>query len=126
MKEFQRRYIWETVVVILAYAVILAISRHVLRLHWPAPQRYLLAITPIVPLLFLPPIFLRLFRSIDELRQRIHLEAFAFTFAASAIVTFGYGLLQGEGMPKLTWVWVYPVMWVFWLIGLVLARRRYR
>ena len=126
MKPARKRYMLETITVWSAYGIILAISQHFLHARWPAPQRYFIAITPVLPLLYFPFVFLRLFRALDELRQRIQLEAMAFTFAATAIFSFCYGFLQGEGMRKISWIWVYPIMCGFWVIGVQIAKRRYR
>ncbi|MGO9864079.1 MAG: hypothetical protein ACLPLR_10755 [Terriglobales bacterium] len=122
----RKRYLVEFSLVMLAYAVVLVISMLLLRTPRPATLRYPLALAPVVPLLFLPFVVLRFFRAMDELQQRIHLEALAFAFASSAVVTFAYGLLQGEGLRPLKWIWVYPIMCVLWVIGLFTARRRYR
>jgi hypothetical protein len=110
----------------LAYGIVLVISLQLLSTPRPAAVRYPLVLTPILPLLFVPLIVLRFFRAIDELQQRIHMEALAFAFAGSAVVTFAFGLLQGEGLPTLRWIWVYPIMCLLWGIGLLVARRRYR
>jgi hypothetical protein len=62
----------------------------------------------------------------DELQRRIQLESLAFGFAAAAIATFTYGFLQNAGLPEVSWVWVWPVMAVCWMVGQLVARRRYR
>ena len=56
----------------------------------------------------------------------MQLESLAFGFAAAAIATFTYGFLQNAGLPDVSWVWVWPVMAVCWLLGQVAARWRYR
>lgn len=125
----RKRLFREMGVVMFVFFVVLFISVYLLyipRIERTAPLRYALALLPIIPLLFVPLVILRFFRTIDELQQRIQLEALAFAFASSAVVTFALGLLQGEGLRRLKWIWVYPIMYVLWVIGLVIARRRYR
>ncbi len=62
----------------------------------------------------------------DELQRRIQLEAFAFSFGATGIVTFSYGLLTYVGFPVISWVWIFPLMVALWGISQGVAVRRYR
>jgi hypothetical protein len=71
-------------------------------------------------------IVLRELRRMDELQRRIQLEALAFSFAGTAIVSFSYGFLEGLGYPRLSMFTVWPLLAVLWVAGLVLARRRYQ
>lgn len=66
-------------------------------------------------------------RRLDEMQYRIHLEAIAFAFAASAIVMTGWGFMTRAGLPAVTWgaeTWL--LMVGFWALGLWRARGRYR
>lgn len=66
-------------------------------------------------------------RRLDEMQYRIHLEAIAFAFAASAIVMTGWGFMTRAGLPALTWGaenWLLMVL--FWALGVWWMRRRYR
>ena len=54
------------------------------------------------------------------------LESLAFGFAGAAALTLTYGFLQNAGLPEVSWIWVWPVMAVCWIIGSLIARRRYR
>jgi hypothetical protein len=70
---------------------------------------------------------MRSLRRLDELQQRIHLEALAFSFAGTGVLVTGYGFLVNAGLPDLDWggiVW--PLMVALWVIGIAVARRRYR
>ena len=42
------------------------------------------------------------------------------------MLTFSYGFLEGLGYPKLSMFTVWPILAVLWVVGLVLARRRYQ
>ena len=53
------------------------------------------------------------------------LEAFAFAFAGTALVTFTYGFLDFAGVPRINWWFVWPVMATLWIIGGFLARKRW-
>jgi hypothetical protein len=91
-----------------------------------APWKYAIAVLPVLPALWIPLAVVRLFREVDELQKQIQLEGLAFGFAAAAVLTFTYGFLQNAGLPDVSWIWVWPVMAVCWLVGLTAAKRRYR
>jgi hypothetical protein len=70
----------------------------------------------------------RSIRGLDEMHQRIQLEALAFAFAGTGTLTTAYGFLVSAGLPDKAWTWalVWPLMAMLWAIGLVVASRRYR
>ena len=66
-------------------------------------------------------------RHLDELQRRIQFEALALAFAGTGILGTTYGFLINAGLPEIDWgSWIWPVMTVFWAVGLVVAGRRYR
>ena len=70
---------------------------------------------------------LRDIHRLDELQQRVHLEALSLSFAGTAILSTGYGFLIKAGLPDIEWgALVWPVMVGLWAVGLVIANRRYR
>jgi hypothetical protein len=70
---------------------------------------------------------MRSLRRLDELQQKIHFEALAFSFAGTGAVVTGYGFLVKAGLPDLDWgAVVWPLMTALWMIGVFHARRRYQ
>ena len=66
-------------------------------------------------------------RQLDELQQRIQLEALAFSFASTGVLATGYGFLVSAGLPNIEWgALVWPAMAALWALGLLFANRRYR
>ena len=66
-------------------------------------------------------------RGVDEMWQRIHLEALAFAFAGTGILASAYGFLENAGLPRLDWgAIIWPAMAGLWALGIALACRRYR
>jgi hypothetical protein len=66
-------------------------------------------------------------RQLDEMQQKVQLEALAIAFTATGTLATAYGFLVNAGLPDIDWgglVW--PVMVGFWVLGLVYANRRYR
>ena len=90
------------------------------------PWRDLLALSPMIPAATMSWVILRELRRMDELQLRMQLEALGFSFAGTAILTFSYGFLEGLGYPRLSMFTVWPMLAALWIVGLLLARRRYQ
>jgi len=66
-------------------------------------------------------------RRLDELQQKIQLEALAFAFAGTGLLASSYGFLVNAGLPDIDWgTLVWPAMTALWAFGVLLASRRYR
>jgi hypothetical protein len=66
-------------------------------------------------------------RRLDEMQQRVHLEALAIAFTGTGVLGTAYGFLVSAGLPDIEWgTLVWPVMAALWAIGLLVANRRYR
>jgi hypothetical protein len=63
---------------------------------------------------------------LDELQRRIQIEAFGFSLAATALITFAYGFLEGAGLPHLNWTYILPLMAALWAVGAAIFTFRYR
>ena len=122
-----KQYLKELTTTLVVYGVMLfgsiALLTHV---DVARPWRDLIALSPMLPAATMAWVILRELRRMDELQRRIQLEALGFSFAGTAILTFSYGFLEGLGYPKLSMFTVWPVLAVLWIVGLVLARRRYQ
>jgi hypothetical protein len=121
-----RKYLKEFLAAMIGYALVLSVSIVLIQHHRHAWWRYPVAVAPILPGLFIVIAVVRQLRRVDELQRRIQLDAMAFAFAGTAVVTFTYGFLEGVGLPRLSSSWVWPVMAVLWVSGAAAAARRYR
>ena len=126
MNRSLRRYTVEFGGALLAYALVLALSMMLLRSMEDSTWRIPVALAPVLPALFVALSALRGIARLDELQRRIQLEALAFAFGGTAILTFSYGFLQKVGFPNLSWLLVWPLMAVLWALGKLVASRRYR
>jgi hypothetical protein len=86
----------------------------------------LVAVLPIVPIVFVLWAVQRSIARMDELQRSVQLEGVAFACVGTGILTFAYGFLEGVGLPHLSWTLVLPLMFGLWGIGVALAGRRYR
>lgn len=122
-----KRYLQELTATLVVYAAMLVGSIELLtHAAIAAPWRDVIALSPMLACAAAAWVILRELRRMDELQRRIQLEALGFAFAGTALLSFSYGFLEGLGYPRLTMFTVWPVMAVLWVVGLVLARRRYQ
>ena len=67
---------------------------------------------------------MRMFRGLDELQRRIQLEAVAFSFLATCLITLTWAFQQNAGLPPRFDVnRVAPLLILLWGLGLGIARR---
>ena len=120
-----RRFRYGFIIATLAYVGLVHLSDFVLDANPGASWRYVVALLPVVPVavsvVALVPYYNRL---LDELQQRIQLEAIAFALLGTLVITFGYGVLELAGLPDLGWRWVWVLMLALWLTGDWIATRR--
>ena len=94
----------------------------------PDRVRLALAFVPAPVFAFFLWQFIRALRSADELERRIQLEALAVAFPLGLLLLTTLGLVQrAVELDFENWSYnhVWPMFTVFYLCGLVLARRRY-
>jgi hypothetical protein len=66
-------------------------------------------------------------RNLDELEQRIHLEAFTGAAIFALIVVSAWGFLAKAGLPTLDWpVWIVPLITLAWVTRVFQIGRKYR
>jgi len=120
-------YVKELLSTLAVYAVALVGSIELLQhSDFPPGWRAAIALTPMLACLAMAWVILREIRRMDEMQRRIQFEALGFAFAVTALSTFSYGFLEGLGWPRLSMFGIWPLMAALWVVGLALARRRYR
>lgn len=108
------------------YTVVIVVTSLLLKNIASANLRLLVSLLPKFPIGLGLLAFLRFFRAMDELQKRIQLDALAFAFGASGLLTFSYGLMQFAGMPQISLVFIFPLMIALWGLGSIMATRRYQ
>lgn len=126
MDPVSKRYNREFTLSMLAYVIILFVSVALIQRMPDSPWRFALALTPVVPIVFVLVSYVRFLSNIDELQQRIQLQAIGFAAGAVSLLTFAYGLLENIGMPQIPLVWILPAMSLLWGIGQAYFSRRYK
>jgi hypothetical protein len=84
------------------------------------------AISPMLPALFIARSVVRLFSSCDELQIKIQMQSLAFAFVGTVLLTLTYGFLQMAGVPTANWVWVWPLMGTLFIVGKLIAKSKYQ
>jgi hypothetical protein len=88
--------------------------------------RYPIAVLPVLPIGFVFWALIDHVRELDELEQRIHLEAAVFSLAVTGMIFFAMGLIESIGLKTLHIILVLPANILFWGFGQIIARRRYK
>ena len=90
--------------------------------------RLLLAFGPTIPLLGFMAGARGMSRQVDEMERRVQLEAFSTAFSLTILLVATLALAQRAGFAKFedfSYAHLVPMLFMFYLGGLVLARRRY-
>lgn len=120
-----RTYLREFFGAMIAYAALLYASNAILSANPSAPWRFAVAVLPMIPALVLMRAVINAISRLDELQQNIQFTALGFAFAGTAAITFTYGFLENVGVPQLSWIYVWPLMATLWIVGRVIASRKY-
>jgi hypothetical protein len=121
-----RDYVRQFGLSMIAYTVVLVGSILLLQTQPAPPLAVLIALAPVVPVVFGLLALVRFVGRLDELQRRIHLKSLVYTTGATAILTFSYGLLENAGFAQISWVWVLPLMVAIWGLATMLVSRKYQ
>ncbi|RJP46519.1 MAG: hypothetical protein C4583_18780 [Anaerolineaceae bacterium] len=124
-----RRYLREFIYSMIAYILTLSLSLIGLGYLGDYPlnaARVVVALAPVIPIGFMIFAFLKYLKGIDELQQRIQLQAIGFAAGTTSLLTFSYGFLENVGFPPISLLWVFPIMILLWGLGLAFISRRYQ
>lgn len=130
MRAVHRRYLREFFPAMAAYVVVLPVSIMLLqKVDMPTALRALVVLLPMLPVMLVVRAIAHFVSGLDELQQRIQLQAITITCAIVATATFALGFLQGaDVVPTVTgeMIWVLPVMFVVYAAVAGIISRRYR
>lgn len=129
-RPVQRRYTRHMLIGMTAYVGLLIASLVLLRSVEAPALRALIALLPVAPIAFVLRAMVHFIRGVDELQQRIELEAVCI---AAALVSFGYmtaGFLQAARVidvpASAAMLWVFPLVCGSYGIIKSIVARRYR
>lgn len=111
---------------ILAYLMVLVGSVTVVQANPDARWKYYVAVLPVIPAALVIWLTVKALGRMDEVQKRKQMQALGFAMVATGLITFGYGFLEGAGLPHLNSTFVLPLMAVLWGTGLFVLALRYR
>jgi hypothetical protein len=126
MNQASKRYARDFTVTMILYAILIIASRLILNSLGDSPLRFPIALLPVIPVIFLILAFMRFLAGIDELQQKIQLQAIGFAAGTTGLLTFAYGFLELAGFPEFSTFLIFPMMIMFWGLGLAFVSRRYQ
>lgn len=107
------------------YAALLVVGIIAARAIPDSPWRFVVMALPVPALVWIVVSVARYLREADELQGKILLESLGIGFAGGSLITFTWGLMQAVGAPDVNWTMVFPVFAICWLVGRLVAGRRY-
>jgi hypothetical protein len=125
MNKMMKQYLGRFIVSIAVYVAMLIVAVWLLPKFEQLWPRLLIALLPVVPIAAALLFFVKAVAQFDEFQRRVQFEAVAFSFGATAVLTFGYGFLEIAGLPSISWLYIMPFMVVMWSLGQAIAMRRY-
>ena len=120
-----RRYLIEFTIAMVAYMVVLLGTRFYFR-SLTGPLETVVALLPIIPVIFVFIAALRFLMHTDEFHRRIQIESLAIAGAATALIALTYGFVEGDPLPHPSAFWTWTVFMVLWLASSFVLRLRYR
>ena len=121
-----RRYVIQLGLAMICYGIVLIISLKLIPSVTRGWLQVLVAIAPVVPVIFVLASIVRLLSRIDEMQRRIHLEAMALAAGITALLALTCGFLENAGMPRLSGFWTFASINLLWAIFAIILQRRYR
>jgi len=115
------------IVGLIAYVMAIIIQLIIFKtIELPQVGKIVIALIPMAPAIWGMMGWLKSQHSLDELQQKIAVEAGAFSLGVTAIITFSYGFLETfANFPKLSMFFVWIIISISYIIGQLLANKRY-
>lgn len=129
-KPLRQRYVREMMAAMAVYVVTLMLSVWLFKRMEMAPLlRTAVALAPVLPIVFVLRAMIRYIRDVDEMQQRIELEAVSIGTAMLCVLYMGAGFLQTSkviDVPAGTaMTWVFPLACLFYGLAKVVVSRRF-
>lgn len=126
MREHERIHTRNLLIAFIAYAALVILCITLLKNIDSLPPRLIIALLPMLPLLFGLRSFVINLGKMDELQQKIQLQAIGFAAGATAMLTMTYGFLEIAGLPQISKFWVFPLLCFLWGGASFVLTRKYQ
>jgi len=109
------------------YTVLILACVYLIKHSNPGPWRYLLAVLPALPVIWVMWSLYKFLTRADELQRRLHLEALSVAAGVTALLTLTYGFLEDfAGLPHIPAWWTFVVIDIVWGATHCVLRNRYK
>jgi hypothetical protein len=109
---------------LILYIGFLAVSMNWLDANPDSSWRYAVALTPMLPGIWIAIGTLRAIQKLDELERLVLLEGVAVSFMGTLILVLSLGFLQLAGFPPISGVYIGFFMVTLWLVAKLVIHRR--
>ena len=127
--KLRKRYTREVMLAMGGYVVLLVLSILLLKRVEDGLLRALIALLPVPPMMLVLRAMIRYIRDVDELQQRIELEAVSFATAFISLVYLTGGFLQSAKVidvpSSMAMMWVFPLVSLSYGLAKAVVARRY-
>ncbi len=124
-KRAARLYVLEFSLSIAAYVAVVFLSRSL----WQTASggwRVAIVLLPLIPIAFVVAAIARFLAGTDELERRKSVESLALAGVTTAVLALTYGLMEGDGLPRLSAWWTYATFMISWIVATYFVRRRFQ
>lgn len=128
MRAVEKRYMREFLPAMAAYTVVMLTVWPLVRTTDDLLIRTLIALAPVIPVLFAVRAIIRQILGSDEMMQRLHLEALAISAGIVAVLSLLGGFLAAAEVIDVDGsilLWVFPALAGTFGLARVIAARRY-
>jgi hypothetical protein len=124
-QEAMQRYRVRFIAAMLVYSVAIMGCMTVLKQVEPMWAKVVLALVPVLPILYALREVVRLIPALDELERAVQTEAVVVAAIATCLLTFMWGLLEKAGLPRMPLVMVLPMFCGLYGFAVWRAHARY-
>ena len=108
---------------LILYIGLLALSTSPLAGRCRAPWRYWVALTPMIPGIWIGLGVFRAIQKLDELERLVLMEGVVVSFIVTLILVLSLGFLQNVGFPLINCIYIGFAMIMIWLIAKLVLHR---
>jgi hypothetical protein len=105
------------------YILFLTLSSSWLGKHSDSPWRYAIALSPMLPGIWIAIGVFQAIQRLDEMERLVLMEGIVVSFIMTLILVLSLGLLQTAGFPLINGIYIGFVMILMWLIAKLIIHR---
>jgi hypothetical protein len=128
LRAVHRRYLREFFPAIASYFILLFASLSMLKYVHETSLKFLIALLPVLPIVFVIRAMVHFVADSDELERRVQLEAICIASLSVGLLSFAAAFLRAAGLLLIdnALMLVLPALFAFYGVSLVWVKRRYR